>query len=250
MAETGSENPHYHESLMFKKTAILTTVSGLGFVSPGYSVTLVNGGFETLIGDTGDVTISSSGFTQSPVGPDMPLQSGTYSDGSDLADLVGWVGNNNVSVVAAQSPRTGSHAIALNGSAWGNAGGATEVTTLLSDSIGVAGSTPITISLWAQGSDFPVAFDLLADGVALTASSAVSPTLGAAYQEFTRSYDSATMTAVSGADLTIQFGLEPTGAGTGGQVRFDDVSATAIPEPSSLALLTLGGLLIARHRRS
>ncbi len=240
---------------MIKTSSLLTAVACLAFAGSSHAAIMVtNGSFETLIGDaTGDpVTISANGFTMSPVGPDMELQSGSYSDGSTTADMVGWVGNQNVSVVAAQSPRTGNHVIALNASAWGNGGGASTDTTLLSDSIGTATGTPVDISLWAEGNagaGLPVVFDLLANGTPLTPTSSVSPAVvNGTYQEFTRSYDAATMAAVSGQDLTIQFGLGLT-PDLGGQVRFDDVSATAIPEPSSLAVLGLGGLALLALRR-
>jgi len=237
---------------MFRTTAVITAVAAVACVGSSGALTVPNGSFETLIGDASGnpVTISPNGFTSSPVGPGMTLQSGTYSDGSTAADMVGWVGNQNVSVVAAQGPRTGNNVIALNAANWGNSGAATAPTTILSDSIGTADGSPVVISLWAQGNSgagLPVVLDLLANGTPLTPTSAVSPgVVNGTYQEYTRTYDAGTMAAVSGQDLTIQFGLGPTGS-TGGQVRFDDVSA--IPEPTSLALLGLGGLLIARRRR-
>jgi len=77
---------------------------------------------------------------------------------------------------------------------------------------------------------------LLADGVALVPASSVDPELSDDWQEFSRTYDAASLEGSLGASLTIRLGV---GRGaSGGQTRFDDVllsfltDAIAVPVPN------------------
>jgi len=73
----------------------------------------------------------------------------------------------------------------------------------------------------------PVVLDLLADGVALTSNSSVDPVLSDEWQEFSRTYDAASLSSHLGESLTIQLGV---GRGASGrQTLFDAVSLSAIP---------------------
>ena len=219
------------------------SVLALTVVNLQAALILTNGDFETIIGDTGNITIDPGGWTDS-VGTGMV---GPFSDSSATADLPGWTGAAGVSVVANQGPIAGVHSIAINSYSWGNPAGQFAASTVVSDSIGASDGTPLTISLWADGGTaFPVVFDLLVNGSPLLPTTSEDPALGSGKVKFKRSYDAATMGSISGLDLTIQFGLAPTNGFGGGQVKFDDVT---VPEPATMSLLALGGLALLRRKR-
>jgi hypothetical protein len=90
--------------------------------------------------------------------------------------------------------------------------------------------------------------DLLANGVLLTPSSSTG-TSGAAetWNEFTNTYDAASLAAVVGQNLTIRVGWAM--GATGAQSELDNVTLTSIPEPTSLSLLALGALGLVRRKR-
>ncbi|GAI91316.1 unnamed protein product, partial [marine sediment metagenome] len=80
--------------------------------------------------------------------------------------------------------------------------------------------------MFANGGANPVVLELLADGVILTPTSSVDPNLSGDWQEFSRTYDSASLVGFLGEPLTIVLGVGrplPDGA-TGTQTRFDDVT--------------------------
>ena len=98
----------------------------------------------------------------------------------------------------------------------------------------------------------PLAFHLFANGIQLTPSSFVDPTLpGNGFQEISRTYDAAAIAAHVGSDLSIVLGVEDAND-AGNRVIFDDVSldVVAIPEPGTPLLVALAGVLVlAGHRR-
>ncbi len=69
--------------------------------------------------------------------------------------------------------------------------------------------------------------ELLADGVALTPGSSEDPALSGEWQEFSRTYDAASLAGHVGESLTIRLGV---GRGaSGGQSHFDAVSLSYAP---------------------
>ena len=97
----------------------------------------------------------------------------------------------------------------------------------------------------------PEELELLADGVVVTPTSSEDPTLSSEWQEFSRTYDPASLASFVGQDLTIQLGV---GRGAdGSQSHFDSVSLSvvtnSVPEPSTFALAALGLLGLGWYGR-
>ena len=248
------------------------------------SITVPNGSFETLYypGQT-TVTATISGGWTGGVGLGAAVAGGTavFSDASTstTVDVPGWVtatgwlpsydvpANRSGSVGAENPAFHGNNYYLTNGSAWGNDfGGAIESAASLGL---VASGESYTLSMFvrdnndglyetAPGSGIFAServggrtLDLLADGVLLTPSS-FTGTEGAAgtWNEFTNTYDAASLAAVVGQNLTIRVGWAMGVTGT--QSELDNVtltSASAIPEPTSLSLLALGALGLVRRKR-
>lgn len=93
--------------------------------------------------------------------------------------------------------------------------------------------------------------DLMANGVAITPTSSVNPTTDTGtFQVISRTYDAAALASFLGQSITVQFGTSP-GNLNDGRASWDDISLTAIPEPSSYAMVGgfLGVLAFLRSRR-
>jgi hypothetical protein len=180
----------------------------------------------------------------------------TYSDGTtgDSVDIPGWIGadpegwvnnggtydrdpnfpNRQGSVARQSDTPDGLYYYLSNGGGWGNPAGG----LIVSDApVGTVESGLIyTLSMLANGGATPVVLELLADGVALTPSSSVDPELSGDWQEFSRTYDAASLDGLLGASLTIRLGV---GRGaSGGQSHFDAVSLSYAPEPEPVVLIT------------
>jgi len=209
-------------------------------------------GSDTITADLGD------GWTQG-LGPDTPMDNGiaTYSDGTtgDSVDILGWIGadpqgwvdnggtydrdpnfpNRQGSVARQSDTPDGLYYYLSNGGGWGNPAGG----LIVSDApvATVEGGLTYTLSMLANGGATPVVLELLADGVALTPSSSVDPELSGDWQEFSRTYDAASLDGLLGASLTIRLGV---GRGaSGGQSHFDAVSLSYAPEPAApVSLIT------------
>ena len=219
------------------------------------TVTVPNSDFE-LIYKPGQTTITATlspvgnSWTQG-VGPDCPigleagLEVGEYefSDTSTgtVADIPGWLGydrqgwialggtygrdqttgnlQGSVSNVSNHTPG-GSNCYLANGGGWGNPAGG----LITSDaSLGnILNSSTYTLSMYAKGGAAPLVLDLLAGGVVVTPTSSVSPTLTGTYQEFSKTYDVASLTSYVGQAMTIVLGVGRNASGT--QSQFDDVS--------------------------
>ncbi len=234
-----------------------------------------NGSFEELYkpGTAIPGLVSPGGWTQG-VGPDCPIDSGVYefSDNSTgpVADIPGWVGadrdgwialggtygrdqttgNLQGSVARQAAAPDGVQYYLSNGGQWGNRAGGLIVSDAPLATV-EAGAT-YTLSMLANGSATPIVLELLAGGVEVTPTSLVDPVLSGEWQEFSRTYDPASLAGFVGQDLTILLGVGRDAAGT--QSHFDSVQLTVlradiIPEPATLSLLGLGALLALRRRR-
>jgi hypothetical protein len=94
--------------------------------------------------------------------------------------------------------------------------------------------------------------NLSANNVFVTPTSITQPALTVgSWVEWTRTYSAATMADYVGQPLTISFGIQN---GGGARTQFDNVTLTAVPEPSSLGMLAVGAVgigigVIAKKRR-
>jgi len=220
-------------------------------VSPvAVSIPVPNGDFEEIYmpGSTTVTADLGDGWTQG-LGPDTPMDNGTatYSDGTtgDAVDIPGWIGadaqgwvdnggsydrdtafpNRQGSVARQSDTPDGLYYFLSNGGGWGNAAGG----LIVSDApvATVESGLTYTVSMLANGGATPVVLELLADGVALTPSSSIDPELSGDWQEFSRTYDAASLEAHVGESLTIRLGV---GRGaSGGQSHFDAVSLSYAP---------------------
>jgi len=215
-----------------------------------------NGDFELLYKPATGIpgSISSDGWTQG-VGPGCPIDTGQYnfsdSSSGDHADIPGWLGydrngwiawggtydrdettGNLQGSVAYQGNHTpdGENCYLANGGGWSNpAGGLITSAAPLGN---VLGDSTYTLSMYAQLSGgnaaTPVVLNLLAGSVVVTPSSSASPTLTTSWQEFSRTYNSASLLSHIGEPLTIVLGVGRNAAGN--QTKFDDVSLSHSPE--------------------
>jgi hypothetical protein len=131
-----------------------------------------------------------------------------------------------------------------NGGDWGNPAGG----LIVSDaSLGNVEDGIYTLSMVARGPDgpaTPVVLNLLAGGIVLTPTSSVDPVLSADFQEFSRTYDSASLVDFLGKPLTICLGVSR--GASGGQTHFDNVSlildpVSSAPNPPT-AVAAAGGI--------
>jgi len=189
------------------------------------TVTVPNGDFEEIY-KPGSTTITADigdGWTNG-VGPDTPMESGqtaAYSDGTTgtVVDVPGWINTPGwppsyawpvgCGSIAGQNPTPdGVYYYTVNGGGWGNGQGGTIVSA---ESLGNVTGGVYTLSMIARGVDTPpatpVVLELLADGVALTPASSVDPVLSDEWQDFSRTYDAASLAGHIGESLTIQLGV-------------------------------------------
>jgi len=227
------------------------------------TIAVPNGSFE-LIYKPGSTVITADlgdGWTNG-VGPGTPMngdQTATYSDGTTgtSVDIPGWVNApgwppsydwavGSGSVARQTTPPDGLYYYTANGSSWGNPqGGAIQSAAPLAT---IESGLTYTLSMLANGPITPVVLELLANGVPLTPTSSVDPAAPYAWEEFSRTYDAASLVGHIGESLTIRVGWGPDATGT--QSHLDKVTLTYIPEPATMSLLLLGGLAVLRRKRS
>ena len=258
---------------MKSKLIVLSVI--VAFTSMAMAIDVPNGDFETLYkpGTMIPGILSVDAWTYG-VGPDIQTESGNYdfadTSTGTVADIPGWVGydvqtwldlggtygrqdmdplpgadvGNLQGSIGRQGSFEGVMSYLSNGGGWGNPAGGLITSEA---SLGAATGEPLTLAMVATGGANPAVLDLLANGVALVPTAAVDPVLDATWQAVTRTYDAATMAAVVGQDLTIVLGVGRNA--TGGQTKFDAVTLDVVPEPATMALLALGGLVLRRRRK-
>jgi hypothetical protein len=194
--------------------------------------------------DLADGSVTYSDLT-STVDPD------DVNDGIPDIDLPGWepVQGGNDLLANGVGGSTGMNIFA----AWGGDGRIQTTGSLFTVAVGQT----VTITAMVGGPDGgpiqgPLAFHLVANGVQLTPTSLVDPTLpnGGAFQMISRTYDASVLNLHTGALTKIVLGVEDAND-FGERVIFDNVSLDLIPEPSTPLLLGLGGFALAfcRSRR-
>ena len=241
---------------------VLVVLLAIGVSAQAALVPVPNGDFELIYlpGST-SVTGTMNGWTMGAgPGTNQHPDGGLvdFSDGSTgtVMDIPGWInapdwpisynwdkGSASIGSQPAQVPPSGTNYLTANGGGWGNGGGgAVESDATLTT---VEAGLTYTISALVDGPITPVVLDLLANDVVITPSSVVDPGTYA-WDTVSKTYDAADLTAYLGQSLRIRAGWGPEALQS--QSRMDMVTMTAVPEPATMLLLGLGGLLIRRKR--
>jgi len=206
------------------------------------TIPVPNGSFEEIY-QPGSTTIAADLNDNWTNGVDLgtPMngdRTADFSDGSTgtAVAVPGWINTPGwppsydwpvgAGSVARQNPAAdGLYYYTANGSNWGNSqGGAIESDAPLAT---IESGLTYTVSMLVNGPVTPVVLELLADGVALTPSSSVEPPAPHAWDEFSRTYDAASLADHVGKSLTIRVGWGPDAGGS--QSHLDAVSLSYVP---------------------
>ncbi len=237
LGATGGENYRGLMSDVYLYDVALTGAQIWKLANPN-AIPVPNGSFEEVYKPGSTVIIADLGLNWTRgVGANTPIDHDTvtYSDGTTGAsvDVPGW--NNTPGYppsydwpvgcgsIAGETPAAdGFYYYAVNGGDWGNPQGG----TIVSDApvAKVQSGLTYTLSVLVSGPSgpaAPVVLELLADGVPLTPSSSVDPQVSGDWQEFSRTYDAASLDGHLGESLTIRLGIG--GGASGAQTLFDAV---------------------------
>lgn len=221
--------------------------SGFDVSKPGTNGAIggvMSGNFLKGVGE-GGVTVQG--------GTTVTFDDSSVANPDDVIDLLGWnIVNGTAGGDLVNNGPSGS--LAWNAFAAWSGGDYPRIGTDVLGQIEAGQSYTISVEVGGPGSgpiSGPLAFHMLADGVMLTPDSQVDPSLfDGSFETMSRTYDAASLAGMVGQDVTIVVGVADDNT-LGNRVIFDNVAITPtpIPEPGSLALLGLGGLLVARRRR-
>ena len=206
------------------------------------AVPIPNGGFDTIYkpGQT-TITATISGYTTG-VGPAIAIRGNyNYSDKTSggLADVPDWIGYdrdgwikyggtgpwgtqnwNLQGFLSAGGKKAGGNSFSCNGGDWSCREGGLIVSAAPIGKV-QTNATYVLVG-YAAGSATPIVLKLLADGEAVTPSSAIDPQLTGGWQKFSRTYAPADLAKHVGKEITIVCGLGRDAKGT--QTAIDDLS--------------------------
>ena len=206
------------------------------------AVPIPNGGFDTIYkpGQT-TITATISGYTNG-VGPATAIRGNyNYSDktSGSLADVPDWIGYdrdgwikyggtgpwgtqnwNLQGFLSAGGKKEGGNSFSCNGGDWSCREGGLIVSAAPIGKV-QTNATYVLVG-YAAGSATPIVLRLLADGVAVTPTSAIDPQLTGGWQKFSRTYAPADLAKHFGKEITIVCGLGRDAKGE--QTAIDDLS--------------------------
>ena len=197
-------------------------------------------------------------FWAQGIGLDMTTTSSTpldYDDGTtgNTLDCPGWVIATETSNAA--DLFTGGYDLTDGTSALNAFGGWGSGNTMVSENPltvpALGAGEYYVLSAMVAGSGGPAVLQLLVGGVALTPDSQVDPTYkGNNGPQDPEDWEvmSRTYSIIPVGDVTVLVGIPEDADRFGARQMFDNIDLSVIPEPATMLLLGLGGLLLRRKR--